>query len=156
MEKCHELFRAIKQEDFLLVKETIEDLNIDNCIIYLYPILTHAVFSGNIEIVRLLLDRKSNINIQNSKGYAPLHGAVDYNFYPIVQLLLENGAIPDVQDEFGYTPLWNAVFSPKYNIKIIELLVNCGADPDLKNVAGSSPKSHAERIKAGDIIALFK
>ncbi|ORX76249.1 ankyrin, partial [Anaeromyces robustus] len=54
--------------------------------------LHYVCENGNIEIVKLLLDKGSPINIHDNKYFTPLHLASFNGFYDITKLLLENGA----------------------------------------------------------------
>ena len=64
----------------------------------------------------------------------PLHRAVKYGNEKIVEFLLENGANPNHKSErSGKTPLHRAT-TPK----IIRILLNYKADPNMKNDAGES------------------
>jgi hypothetical protein len=82
----------------------------------LYP----AIMGGNIEIVRLLLDRDVQKWINES-----LHGAVLYKNIEIVQLLIDKGADVNFPDFTGSTPLERAVdFGP---CAIVKQLIIAGA-----------------------------
>jgi hypothetical protein len=66
--------------------------------------LHYAAREGNIEIVRLLLDRRANVNMRSSNGLTPLHLALRYGFLDIARLLIDYGANRDIQDDEGKTP----------------------------------------------------
>lgn len=54
--------------------------------------------------------------------------------------LLVAGAAVDAPDEQGNTPLWQAVFSYRGDGAVMSLLVKAGADPDMANLHGVSPR----------------
>jgi ankyrin repeat protein len=56
--------------------------------------LSDAAFRGNLEIVKLLLDRGANVNATNRDGNTPLIGAAFMCRTEVVRLLLDKGASP--------------------------------------------------------------
>jgi ankyrin repeat protein len=65
------------------------------------------VLRGNIEVVKLLLDRGVNVNLKASlieTDWTPLHLALHCGDFEILKLLLANGADPNIQDDDGKTP----------------------------------------------------
>ena len=71
-------------------------------------------------------------------------------------MLLEAGAPVDAQDRFGNTPLWRAVFDSRGQGATVQLLLRAGADPDIVNEAGATPRELADRMGAPDVRALFE
>lgn len=63
-----------------------------------------------------------------------------------VDLLLRHGASPHTQDSGGLTPLHWAVV--KGNKVCIRRLVEAGADLDVKDESGKTPKDMAEELKS--------
>lgn len=49
---------------------------------------------GNIEVVRLLLEKEADRNAEGKNGLTPLHVATHYNHVNVALLLLEKGASP--------------------------------------------------------------
>jgi uncharacterized protein len=72
-----------------------------------------------------------------------------------VRALLAAGASVDPQDRFGNTPLWRAVFNARGDATTVGLLLRAGADPDIVNEAGATPRDLAIRMGADEIAALF-
>jgi uncharacterized protein len=66
------------------------------------PLLV-AVVGGCVDVVRLLLDRKANINVKDQDGMTALIKAAAANMPEIVGVLLERGADMDVEDRLGRT-----------------------------------------------------
>jgi ankyrin repeat protein len=73
--------------------------------------LTVGIPKGSLEIVRLLLARKTDINTQNKEGRSALMIASDRGRIDVVQLLLESGARLDLEDSKKSTALDHAVTS---------------------------------------------
>lgn len=61
--------------------------------------LTAAIQSGNVELVRLLLERGASPNFQTSQGVSPLMAAAREGCESIVLLLLGRGATRDARCE---------------------------------------------------------
>ncbi len=90
--------------------------------------LHFAAQKGDIEIIRLLLSKKADVNAL-SKGlvsFRPLHGTAYAGHYRASRLLLLKGASIDGLDGYGRTPLHGVVFNG--NMKIAKLLIKTGAD----------------------------
>ena len=63
---------------------------------------------GYLEIVKLLLKHKADINGQDYFGKTPLIKAAASNHSKVIELLLANGADPTMKDRFGSTALMEA------------------------------------------------
>jgi cytohesin len=74
--------------------------------------------SSRLEVVKLLLDNKADVNARDGGGKTPLHIAVASGSVEMVQLLLDNKADVNAKDTDGRTPL-GAV---ENYIEIIDLL----------------------------------
>jgi len=69
-----------------------------------FTALHYAAFHGYVEIAKLLIAERADVNAKTSKGYTPLQYAVRYNHKETVQLLLSNKADVDDRDRIGCTP----------------------------------------------------
>jgi len=93
-------------------------------------------------IVNLLLKAGADINARDDGDSTALHHNVNthgistpvnaYDIEKVTELLLKSGADVNAIDSFGYTPLALASENP-CNIGSIRLLLNSGADLDIKN-----------------------
>ena len=93
--------------------------------------LIKACFSGNIDIVKLLLENDADPNMQDEEGYTPLMEACrisHINNTDIVKLLLSHGVDINIQNHQERTALWYAWFSGR--IDIVKLLLEYGANPN--------------------------
>ncbi len=64
-----------------------------------------AASKGYVQIISLLLQRGTNINIQDIFGNTALHYATDRGRKEAVQLLIYSNALVNIQDFRGNTPL---------------------------------------------------
>lgn len=60
------------------------------------PLLHLAIVQGNIETLRLLMDRGADVNARNTDGRLPLHDCFELNHDEFAKILLDAGAIVDV------------------------------------------------------------
>ena len=105
-----------------------------------------ASFYGNVEVVRLLLERGANTNVRNSEGQTPLHRILvkfeDKDVLGAIQLLLlEHGADVDALDNDHSTPLHLA--SQYGSVRATRLLLEYGANVHLQNNDGHTPSQVA-------------
>lgn len=88
-----------------------------------------AAFLQNIASMKLVCEKKANINIKNKRGYTPLHTTAEIGFEDGVILLLNNGAdanitnnddllAEDLACKFGHTNIVDLIWSHRLkNIK---------------------------------------
>jgi ankyrin repeat protein len=73
---------------------------------YDYTALHTAARYGQVEIVRMLIDAGSDVNLQNDRGCTPLHLAafIHMGKTDIARMLIDAGARKDIQDKEGRIP----------------------------------------------------
>ena len=122
--------------------------------------LLKQVKKGNFSKVEKLLQNGADINYKDFLGYSALQFAVIRGHTVIVKLLLEKGANPNIQDILGKTPLMYAIdFNTYYEnkmVQIVNLLLQYGADTDIKNKNGLSAIDLALQQSPTDIYILLK
>ncbi|MGW7067122.1 ankyrin repeat domain-containing protein [Streptomyces sp. NPDC054855] len=111
----------------------------------------YAVVDGNAARLRALLAGGADPEAVDACGWTPLHFAAQAQDPAAAEVLLAAGASVDAVDRQGNTPLWKAVFNSRGEGATIRVLVEAGADPDLVNVHGVSPRSLADRIASYDV-----
>jgi len=108
-----------------------------------------AVEHGNLEIVRLLLERGADVNAKNKNGLTPIWGINDDDTtaMEIFRLLIRSGADVNVSNEDGETLLMQA--SAADSVEGVQMLLKAGADPHLKDKDGVTAlmKTGSEAIK---------
>ena len=91
--------------------------------------LRHMVYSaaadGDIQRVRLLLDRGAAIDLVDDYGYTALSIASQEGHEAVVRLLLDRGAAIDLVDDYGYTAL--SIASQEGHEAVVRLLLDRGA-----------------------------
>jgi len=115
--------------------------------------LSMAVMNGSYETVISLLESGANVNAANIRSETPLHLAACFGYVDICKELLRYGGWIDTEDDCGDTPLHWAVREEQR--EVIELLLNCGADPNHLNEDDESPQMLAESVSSESIVNVF-
>ena len=131
--------------------------------------LMGAALNANLDLTRLLLARKANINAisADSEGKVKngpvafgkataLHMAVSGGSIEEVKLLLDAGAPIDPLDVRGMTPLMFAVSTDRPRVDVIRLLLSRGADSTIKSKAGESAQDWARKFNNPGVLSLLK
>lgn len=105
--------------------------------------LRDAAESGNIDLIRIILDAGVDINEQSKIGTSALMRAVRFNQVECVKFLLANRADPSLADEDGYTALSLATSSNQS--ESIVLLVHGGANINALSGTDIHPRTQLMR-----------
>jgi ankyrin repeat protein len=101
--------------------------------------LMHAVMKGNKDIAQMLIAAGADVTAKNKDGLSVFRAAIDNGDKEIVQMLIDTKKVNLEERSPGrmaYTPLMLAVTSHESNYpveKIVETLINAGADVNAKN-----------------------
>ena len=117
--------------------------------------LMHTVIDGKDQLLDLLIDNGSDVNLQDKQGLSPLHFAAQNYNVKAAKTLLQAGAKVDARDKYGNAALWTAVFNSRGRGDIIMLLLEHGADRSAKNRSGKSPLELADMIGNYDVKQFF-
>ena len=112
--------------------------------------LQNATNDGNINAMRLHLDKGADPDIPNKDGWTPLLSATSNGNIDAMHLLLNKGANPDIPNKDGWTPLNSSARNG--HTDAIRLLLDKGADPDIPNKDGNVPLKSA--VNNGNIDAI--
>ncbi|MBI5190709.1 MAG: ankyrin repeat domain-containing protein [Nitrospirae bacterium] len=106
-------------------------------------LLIDASRNGRLDAVRLLIEKKANVNIADNNGITPLIAACSNCGGEAVDALLEAGANPDTQttDRFKYTALMKASWSGCE--ENVTALLSHGASLEIRDAAGYTALIHA-------------
>ena len=108
------------------------------------PLFVEITAAGDLEIARVLLSHKPQVNAVNPKGgrtalgYASLRGWIS-----VVQDLIKQGADINATSRSGYTALMSAVGGR--NLAIVSYLLKQGADRKIQNEYGQTALSIAKK-----------
>jgi len=97
-----------------------------------------AASYGRLEVAEFLLKNGADVSGKRSKGYTPLHAAAFERSPELVTLLIANGADVNAMTEDGFGVL-DAACSNWSNGEVVRLLLNAGANPNIKGKDGVTP-----------------
>ena len=112
--------------------------------------LRTASTHGQIDIILWLLNHGADINARSDSGFTPLSSAAHAMDLEAVQVLLEHNANINIQDNKGQTPLcWVLSNCPPKGkfVDMVRLLLDRGADPNIRNDDHSTPLHQASSRK---------
>lgn len=150
MDINEKLIKYIFNEDLEQVKECLAqgaDVNFNNKRHYSPPIIL-ASMNGNLEITKLLIEHRANVNATSKYG-----GEEQYYSTALIQsahkghkehleiakLLIDNGADINGKDAYGWNPLMSAVNRgymsdpDKQSLEFAKFFISKGADVNAKN-----------------------
>lgn len=131
-------------------------VNVNKCNVEGYAPIHIASKFGRTDILRLILDSGSSVNIKTYNNLkSALHLACIFNQIDVVKELLKCGNCDlDIKDSNGNTPLHDAVrFN---NEKIVEILLVNGANVNIKSNNGELPLNIAKAKKNVKLIKTIK
>uniref|UniRef100_A0A182RYA9 VPS9 domain-containing protein n=1 Tax=Anopheles funestus TaxID=62324 RepID=A0A182RYA9_ANOFN len=122
-----------------------------------YTALHVAAMHGNVEMVRVLLERKVNPTIRLKSGATALHLATRERKLRIVRMLLSRCTIADIvdlKDSRGDTPLHYAV--EQNNLQLVQMLLEADADRSIRNLQGKRPIDIAKNNLYFNVVNLLE
>jgi uncharacterized protein len=140
-----DLFEAAMLGDLARVKQGLSHHGVDAFAPDGFPLLSLALFFGQPEVFRYLLEQGADVNLaaRNPMRVAPLHAAAARGDLAAVQLLLERGADANARQQSGYVALHTAAASGRK--EMAELLLAHGAHPDAATDAGETAADLAQQ-----------
>ena len=131
--------------------------------------LMGAASNGNLELTRLLLAQKADVNavsaddsgkVKNGPvafgNLTALHFAAGSGNAGVVKLLLDAGAPVDPRDIRGMTPLMVAVSTDRPNPAIAKILLASGADASIRSKIGETTVDWARKFNNPAILSTLK
>jgi ankyrin repeat protein len=121
-------------------------------------VLSMAARSGSIKIVELLIAAGANVLDKNLNNALPYDLAVIYGHDVLAELLIErmNQVVPEIdrQDNKGATLLMNAAVAA--DLKMLEDLIDAGADPSRRDRTGHTPLSYAVSHDLEQVVKILR
>ncbi|MCR5763434.1 MAG: ankyrin repeat domain-containing protein [Treponema sp.] len=119
------------------------------------PMICIATRNDCFEKVKWLVDNGADINaVSKDRGYTAVMDAVWRKNYPITEYLIKKGADLSVISSDGQSILVLAVGNG--NPKIVKILLENGADPDVKDGMGMSARGYANLFKRKELMELME
>ncbi|MCX5646317.1 MAG: ankyrin repeat domain-containing protein [Phycisphaerae bacterium] len=136
-------------------------------------LLHFAAAKGNTAVMEVIIERRADVNVMAKNGFTPLHMAAMYGHPDAARLLIAAGAIVNAHEGNG-TPLhwcaWKGQegnfawrFRPvkdapewKRQVAVAQLLLDNGADVNIKCKDGSTALDNAFHYDRGDLIELLR
>ncbi|WP_020145880.1 ankyrin repeat domain-containing protein [Terracoccus sp. 273MFTsu3.1] len=118
--------------------------------------LHYAALEGDVKAADELIVKGLAPGLAEGAGFTPLHFAAQGQHALVARHLLAAGALVEPQNRFGGTPLWVALMNARDGDgEVVRVLLAAGADPDLENFSGISPRSLAETITNFHLMRFF-
>jgi|SRR5690606_8530085 len=151
----HEAAASGELEQVQAMIEDMPDL-LDSISDHGFSPLGLATHFGKEDVVRYLLAKGADVNLQSQNGYNvyPIHTAVGSGFERIAKMLVEAGAEVNVLQSSRTSPLHLA--SQNGNIELIILLLEHGALVEIKNDMGKTASDLAAEKGYADIADILR
>jgi len=152
-EEERKLLTAARQDNLHDIKRILSsgmvDVNCREIFVNSTP-LNEAASNGNLESVKILLERGANHKNSDRWGITPLHEAAHHGHEEIAQILIGRGGNLDVADREGRTPLHEA--ASEGHKEVAQLLIESGANPkvatgDETPLHSAVKRDHKEVVK---------
>ena len=117
------------------------------------PELVVAADTGNLAVVKMLLDKNANVNATTADGATALMAAAARGRPDICQVLLDKSADVNAVTSFGKTALTYAANNG--HVKVVELLLKYKADPKVLDNDGKMAVDYATANKHADVVKLL-
>ncbi len=115
-----------------------------------------SIMEGDIETVKGFLDIGMSPNVKRPRlGHSPLFSAISAGHDDLALMLIKRGADVNFADNSQSTPLMWAARNCR-SIRLVEALVNAGADVNAKAKGGNTPLQSAEIFRCREIAHLLK
>lgn len=115
------------------------DQTIKESSIYKYRelMLLSAVYNGNLDITKHLIEQGTNVNSSDNQQMTALHLSSQLGHLTLSKYLLNAGANKEAENEGGETPLFTAIRAEE--VEIIQLLIQNKVNIERINSIGASP-----------------
>jgi ankyrin repeat protein len=148
------LFECMRNHEWDKLKETInsyENINLNKKDGNNYNLILYAIKYNRLDIVKLLLEKKCNIDVVDFYNRSLLYEAIISDYYDIIEAIINYAveniglSIIDIKDNAGQIPLHYAIKNNK--IEIIKLLLKNKSNVNIHNNDGYNSLHLAIRKK---------
>lgn len=108
---------------------------------------------GNVDMVKMLLEKKANVNVMDNFKWTALHHACHGGQLDVVKLIIENGADINAPSLNGGTPLTRAIESSAF--EVVQFLIDSGAKLQTETRNGLTPVDIAHSFADPRVIGLI-
>ena len=113
-----------------------------------------CAMTNDLEGLKKCLKGGQGINDKDENGNAALHQCSMYGAIDVLEYLISNGADVNVLDDANRTPLINGIAAADH-FKVTQLLLEAGADPNIKDEYGDTALSEAQMRNKDDTVDLL-
>ena len=118
--------------------------------------LMYAAYVGNIEVIKLLIEKGADVNARNNHNGTALMLVAQRGDLVSVRLLLEKGADARVRHASGYTALMYAAASENSDPELIRAFLARGVELNVKANDGETALKLAGRKGRTEIVRLLE
>jgi ankyrin repeat protein len=123
----------------------------------LWTPLRYAVKGGHIDCIRVLLDAGANRNAAFQNNWTPAHVAALCKKWKVMRMLLGEPVEVNLRTEpEGWTPLHMTLDLGPTITTTVKLLLNAGADPNLKDAQGMTVLDWALAVGNKDVVDILE
>ncbi|KAF3066622.1 Ankyrin repeat domain-containing protein 50 [Trichoderma lentiforme] len=115
--------------------------------------LLHAIWNGNLAVVKTLLKAGARLDVTDIIGGTPLFYAMSYRREAIVKLLLEHGATPISENKMATELFFSAV--EKDDVQVVQLFLDSGFDIESRGRDNQTPLSLALEMGHRDVLQVL-
>mmetsp|Transcript_44626 Transcript_44626/g.112459 ORF Transcript_44626/g.112459 Transcript_44626/m.112459 type:complete len:909 (-) Transcript_44626:74-2800(-) len=143
------LHAEVKLGNLDVVRRGVSPENVNDRDRQQQTLLHVACYENNVDMVRLLLENKADVDVQDRNGWTPLHCAASAGRYDIVMLLMEHDADLNALNRDGTSVMHYLVrrFVPDAQkesfIAVLKTMIERGFDVNTQNKFGESPLHQA-------------
>ncbi|KAL6693809.1 ankyrin repeat-containing domain protein [Trichoderma pleuroticola] len=115
--------------------------------------LLHAIWNGDVAVVKTLLKAGARLDVTDNIGGTPLFYAVTCRRKAIVKLLLKHGATPISEDKMATKLFFAAV--EKGDAQVVQLFLDSGFDIESRGPGNQTPLLLALKMEHRDILQIL-
>ena len=105
------------------------------------------------QLIRMIEDNYSLVNVRNDNGKSPLHVTVDLENEYLLSALLLFSPFLEIEDSFGFTPLMTAVKNGKESL--VTILYRAGSDSNFPNRSGDTAVTLAKSVSSPSLLSIL-